>query len=95
MKMYRPVYIRPHHAGFELFDAVRGDELYEGPIPEDAFGRHADYYDLGKDTLPEGDWDIRGRIYYEPDVLFLAIDPHDGASYYVGFDAVEVARWPA
>ncbi len=39
-------------------------------------------YELGKDILPEGFWDIRGSIKNQPDLVFAVVDDNHEVKYY-------------
>ena len=81
MKKYYEVEIEKHHSGFGMYQA---GELSEGVaslpdiIEEISQNLKAEIFELGKDTLPVGIEDIRGRIYNEPEMIFGLMENIEG-----------------
>ena len=87
--MYYLVTIKPHHAGFNLYDAIIHDEGWSDADELLIWARDgAEWYELGVDELPPEIDDIRGQIYNEPDRVFAMFDDED-QPVYVGIDEAE------
>ena len=87
--MYNIFTIKPHHSGFDMWQADMWDEQYE------EYSDALDTYELIEitdDTLDElseqGLEDIRGRVYDEPARIFAMADDF-GDKYYYGITYVE------
>jgi hypothetical protein len=83
--------IKPHHAGFGMWQADRTAAEYEWDdaetlIQEIRSNISAEVYELGKDELPPEVEDIRGSVYEEPDRILAYVDG-DGHVWYVGVDS--------
>jgi hypothetical protein len=83
--------IKPHYAGFGMWQADRNAAEYEWDdaetlIQEIRSNINAEIYELGKDELPPEIEDIRGSVYEEPDRILAYVD-EDGHVWYIGVDS--------
>jgi len=88
---YRDCVILPASGGFGEYESGEyGGDLYEDSsllVGEMYNGTGFELFELGKDTLPEGLDDIRGRIRNEPDRVFGGLDDH-GVPHYFGVSEI-------
>lgn len=92
MTLYAETTIRPHHAGFGMYDIdanVPSDNDYSDDL--DILNAITDgtVYELGVDTLPDGVEDIRGKIYNQPDRVFALVRDGEESVAYFGLIAKE------
>ena len=78
--LVKQVTIQRSHSGFGMYQAGGIDsEVYDLADILNELGENT--YQLGKDALPDGIEDIRGKVYNEPDVIYVS----ESGNYY-GFN---------
>ena len=78
---YFEVTITPAHGGFDEFQCseINGEAWdFEADLLQEA----GDIIVLGRDELPDGIEDIRGRIHNEPQTIFAIVHDEHHVSYY-------------
>ena len=81
MSKFFEVTIQPAHGGFGEYQ--RGEINGEGwNVESDLLAECGEIFILGKDQLPDGVEDIRGRIRNEPNIVFATITSDHDCSYH-------------
>jgi hypothetical protein len=93
--LYAETTIRPHHAGFGMYDVDAANSPSDYSDDADILNEITDgtVYELGVDTLPDGVEDIRGKIYNEPTRVFALVLDADESVVYFGLIAKEFLEY--
>lgn len=101
MTKYYEVTIKPHYAGFGMWQASTekpgDDNLWDdvNDLLSECTSNVGPLYELGVDDLPDGLEDIRGSIYNEPDRVFgyfVRDSQGESEGYYFGIREVTEAE---